>query len=409
MELTLRPFMKTVLAALLLPMLFCISAKGENVCQPTDSLKAGFLTCTPGQEVYEFYGHTALRIRNITRGEDYVFNYGLFSFNTPNFRWRFMRGDCQYEVGAAYTVEFLAQYAEQNRTVRELELNLNQQEVHRLFQALLTNCEPANRSYHYDFFYDNCATRVRDQIAACLDGQLVYTNPVKQQSLRDIVHQYSEDHPWSLFGQDLLLGAEADREATREMQQFAPIYLEYDLSTARIVENGQKRPLVSNVNELVKAQPQKPSAGFPLLPKGCIILLFLLTQALCRWEWKHPQKVLWGYDVLLLLLQGITGCIITFMFFFSAHPTVGSNWLVLLFNPLPLVFLYWTIQSERKKRQSLYHKCAFVWITLFIIAAPFIPQKFGIEIYLLALCLLLRSGHLTLCFSKNRKLQLLFK
>ncbi len=382
---------------LMLLILFPISAFGKTAATDStylnDSLKASLLTCSPGQKTYEYYGHTAIRIQNISNQEDYVFNYGLFSFNSPNFIWRFMRGDCQYEVGAAYTAEFLAYYAEQGRAVRELVLNLSQDEAHRLFQALTTNCRPENRSYQYNFFYNNCATKVRDQIEACLKGGIIYTMPVKKQSLRDIIHEYCQGHPWSRFSQDLLLGAEADKEVTRETQEFAPLYLERDISTARTGIGGQAVPLVSKSNELVKGHMEKPGPGFPLTPRTCAIALCALSICFCLWERKHPNSIMWGYDLALMLAQGITGCIVAFLFFFSNHPTVNSNWLILLFNPLPLIFLYHTVKAEKRHKQSPYNRIAFVWILLFIISGPFLPQKINIETYLLALCLLIRSGH----------------
>lgn len=378
-------------------MLLPVSAAGKTgntgSSDSNDSLKASLLTCSPGQEIYEYYGHTALRIQNFTKKEDYVFNYGLFSFNTPNFVWRFIQGDCQYEIGATYTAEFLAYYAEQGRAVRELALNLSQNEAHRLLQALITNCKPENRKYQYNFFYNNCATKIRDQIEACLNGKIIYTQPVKEQSLRDIVHEYCKEHPWSRFSQDLLLGAEADKRASREAQEFAPLYLEQDISTARTCVSNHIEALVSSSNELVTEHPTNQKAGFPLTPKTCAIVLCILTICASIWERMHPGRTIWGYDLILLLAQGLTGCIIAFLFFFSAHPTVNSNWLILLFNPLPLLFLYSIIKAERRCKKSWYHTIAFGWISLFIIACPFIPQKINLETILIAFCLLIRSGN----------------
>ena len=361
----------------------------------TDSITVSLLTCSPGQEVYEYYGHSALRIIDHSKGEDIIFNYGLFSFNTPNFRWRFMRGDCQYEIGATFTLNFLAQYADRGSFVREQILNLHQSEARRLFQALIDNCQPQNRSYLYNFFYDNCATRIRDQIVRNLDGKLIYTQSVTDQSLRDIVHEYSQSHPWSLFGQDLLLGAEADHQADRKSQQFAPLYLERDLSTARIkAADGTERPLVSETRMLLPEMDPKPIEPCPVTPLVCAIALLVVTAVITGLELRM-KKTCWIYDLVLLASQGIVGLIISFMFFFSIHPTVGSNWLILLFNPLPLLFLYPVIQGERKGRKSIYYRVATVWLFLFLVGIPLIPQQFGPEIVLLTLTLLLRSaGHI---------------
>ena len=376
---------------LLIPFLLLSNNVAAQDNSDSDTLRASLLTCSPGQEIYEYYGHTALLIRNVTKNLDVVFNYGLFNSNTPHFVWRFMRGETDYQMGATYLLDFLPEYAQRGSFVRELQLNLTQKEVHRLFESLLQNCEPQNSTYHYDFFYDNCATRVRNQIINCLDGKLIYTTPVQKQSLRDIVHQYSKNYAWSTFGQDLLLGAEADRKASREIQQFAPLYLERDFVTARIKQpNGQMRPLVKQIHKLVTERSMAIEKGFPISPLCCSIILFLVTVAFSIKDFRKKRPT-WILDLILLGAQGLTGCVITFMFFFSQHPTVNSNWLIILFNPLPLIFLYWTIRSERQNQQSRYHQIARFVLAAFIVFAFIIPQHFGFEILLLALCLITRS------------------
>lgn len=373
-----------------LSLLYSGNAAAQDDCS-ADSMTASLLTCSPGQAIYEYYGHTALLIRNITKGKDAVFNYGLFSYNTPHFAWRFVRGDTDYQVGADELYSFLSSYAERGSFVRELSLNLTQRETHRLFLSLLENCQPENCTYHYDLFYDNCATRVRDQIEHCIEGRLVFTNKAKKQSLRDIVHEYSAPYPWSTFGQDLLLGAESDREATQKIQQFAPLYLERDLSTARIRQaDGRIRPLVSNVQKLVTEHAVPSKKEFPLTPLACSLILLAVTLFVSVQDYRR-KKTTWIYDLLLFAAQGLTGCVIAFMLFFSQHPTVDSNWLIILFNPLPLVFLYPAMQAERRARRSRIHLAAGIILLAFILLSPVMPQYFGATTIVLALCLLLRN------------------
>ena len=137
----------------------------------------------------------------------------------------------------------------------------------------------------------------------------------------------------------------------------------------------------------------KPIQPCPVTPLVCAIALLVVTAVITGLELRM-KKTCWIYDLILLASQGIVGLIISFMFFFSIHPTVGSNWLILLFNPLPLLFLYPVIQGERKGRKSIYYRVATVWLFLFLVGIPLIPQQFGLEIVLLTLTLLLRSvGH----------------
>ena len=93
-----------------------------------DTLCISILTCSPGQEVYELYGHTALRVKNISRDEDWVFNYGMFSFNKPNFVWNFILGKTDYELGVVPFSYFIESYTRESRSVNELVLNLSENE-----------------------------------------------------------------------------------------------------------------------------------------------------------------------------------------------------------------------------------------------------------------------------------------
>ena len=115
-----------------------------------------------------------------------------------------------------------------------------------------------------------------------------------------------------------------------------------------------------------------------------------MTVCITLWDRKR-HRLAWGYDALLLTAQGLAGCIVAFLFFCSDHPAVDSNWLVLLLNPLPLVFLGWTLRAERQRRTALYHRVAAVWTAAFMVAAALIPQEISVTAVVLALCLLLRS------------------
>jgi hypothetical protein len=118
--------------------------------------------------------------------------------------------------------------------------------------------------------------------------------------------------------------------------------------------------------------------------------LFVLTLIVSGWD-IYRAKPCWVYDLVMLGLQGLAGLLVTFMFLFSQHPTVDSNWLVLLFNPLPLFLLYWIIGKEIRHKRSLYHAVARIYLFVFICATYWIPQYISVEVKILALCLLLRS------------------
>lgn len=104
--------------------------------QQSDSIQLSLLTCAPGQEIYELFGHTAIRYQNFTRGEDYVFNYGMFSFRTPNFVLRFVKGETDYQLGVTPYIYFESEYAMRGSSVYQQVLNLTEAEKQRLYDLL---------------------------------------------------------------------------------------------------------------------------------------------------------------------------------------------------------------------------------------------------------------------------------
>ena len=232
---------------------------------PGDSLEVGLLTCSPGTEVYALYGHTAIRVRSCAPGgEDWVFNYGLFSFNRPHFIWRFALGECDYQVGAVPYRYFAEEYAGRGSSVYQQTLNLTAEEKERLWALLLDNLRPENREYRYNFFYDNCTTRARDRIEDAVDGEIVYPAQDTACTFRGIVHQYTADYPWAELGDDICLGAAADRPISAREEMFAPFrMLRYADGAVIRGADGRERPLVLSTHEVVKGSGVEAAAEFP--------------------------------------------------------------------------------------------------------------------------------------------------
>ena len=141
---------------------------GQSVRGQEDNIKVSLMTCAPGTEIYALFGHTALRYEDKARGEDWVFNYGMFSFNTPHFIYRFVKGETDYELGVTRYPYFEGSYAMRGSSVYQQTLNLTISEKQELRRLLEENYLPENRVYRYNFFYDNCTTRARDVIELSL-------------------------------------------------------------------------------------------------------------------------------------------------------------------------------------------------------------------------------------------------
>ena len=380
---------------------------GQTTANSNDSIRLSLLTCAPGEVIYTLFGHTAIRYENPSQGIDVVFNYGLFSFDIPNFALRFSLGETDYRLGVIDYPHFAGEYAYFGRSVWQQTLNLNNEEKAELIRLLQENYRPENRIYRYNFFYDNCATRPRDLIEKSIDGTLQYADDMTDTdsgiSFRDLLHKYSKGHPWSRFGMDLCMGSQADRTINRRLMMFVPFYVQEYFNQARIVnKEGEARPLVLNEEKIIvtgNEEAEQSSDGFT--PMQTALLLLILTAAATIYGIRR-KKTLWGIDFALFFAAGTAGCILAFLALFSQHPAVSPNYLLFVFHPLHLFCLPCMLNRVRKRKRSRYMLANFIVLTLFILLWLVIPQRFPLAVLPLALCLLIRSAsNLILTYDKK--------
>lgn len=335
----------------------------ETALRHMEQVDISLLTCGPGQEVWSLYGHTAIRINDHATGMDISANYGMFSFSQKYFVLRFIFGLTDYQMGVMDTEDFLSEYGEEGRWVREQQLRLTPLEKWNIIQALNKNNLPENRTYRYNYFYDNCTTRARDMILNHLDasGRLINPDTAKSYpSYRELIHKCTENHRWDRFGEDLLLGIQSDKALHFKQQEFLPDHLSKDFSRTYRYKNKSRLSLVSKSSYLISpSATYLPDTGFT--PKIASILFALLLIALSTLEY-FKKRNFWGIDLFLLLATGLPG-IILFMMIFSQQPTVSLNFQILILNPLTLFFAYPLIKNERK---GILHPLWRVWTTLLI-------------------------------------------
>jgi len=356
---------------------------------PMESIEVSLITCSPHEEIYSLYGHSAIRWHNLCKqcpgagGEDWVFNWGMFSFSKPYFVLRFVFGLTDYELAAIPFDRFWPYYQQWGSSVTEQVLNLTNDEKRVLKKALAENLEPENRVYRYNFFYDNCSTRPRNIIEQCLEGKIIYEDRQDfQPSFRDMVHECNRNHPWSKYGNDMLLGLKADFKTNRMEQEFLPMNLMYDIAKAQIYSNGNYRPLVKEQRMIVAPGVQEITPDFILSPTEIAVLLLIISLGITLYEWRRKNIAKW-WDVLLMTAQGLTGIVLTMMIF-SQHPTTSLNLNLLLFNPMPLIFIPSIIKGER----TLWRKLQLAMLILFALGGIF--QSYAEGMWIVALCLLIR-------------------
>ena len=353
-----------------------------------DSIEVSLLTCSPHEEIYSLYGHTALRWHDLhqsgpSAGNDIAFNWGIFNFNKPYFVIRFVFGLTDYELGIMPFQYFCTYYEKWGSSVTEQVLNLSNEEKMKLEAALQKNLQPENRIYRYNYFYDNCSTRPRNIIEECINGKVEYAQHEDYTpSYREMVGVCTRNHPWGTFGNDILLGIKADFKTDMRQQEFLPDNLLYDFDRAQIYADGTYRPLVKERRMVVLPGVQIIENDFPLTPTECAVILLLIALLLRGLEWKLKKVFVW-WDVLLMLAQGLAGCVL-FAMIFSQHPTTSLNLQILLLNPLPLFFIPSIIRGKKTKWQNL----LLVLVVLFFIGSLF--QHYAEGMLILALSLLSR-------------------
>ena len=349
------------------------------------------LTCAPGDEIYSYFGHSAIRINDPKSGIDYVFNYGIFSFDTPNFIWRFSKGETDYLLAGQRMVSFMEEYHEEQRSVYEQVLNISQEEKQSLFDALLENAKKENRVYRYKHFSDNCSTRVRDQFEKCVNHQLQYdTSKDVKLTYRQLVDLCVPGNSWNGFGIKMALGIPADKVTTFSQKMFLPDFLSKDMATAKLMKDGVGVPFVKPVNTIFKADPIE--AGFSWTSPAVVVNLFLLIVAgLTFVEYRRKKRMI-ALDFVVFFSVGLAGFMLSFLCFISVLEATGWNLNLVWALPTHLIFAFlWLVPSLRLKL-GWYLKLTTGIVLLFLVTMLLLPQTFHWLVVPACLSILLRSN-----------------
>lgn len=341
---------KSALLVFLLSLTHSIKAAQASPNIYGDSMKISLLTCGPGHEVYSLYGHTAIRFQDLRNHQDLIINYGIFSFKQKNFILRFIFGLTDYEMGIIPYQLFYEEYRSEGRWVKEQILNLSSEDKQNIAIAIDKNYIPENRIYRYNYFYDNCTTRARDILINNINGFVDYHyNQQLITTYRNEIHQWNTQHPWARWGNDLLLGLQADKLISNEERQFIPDSLSKDFQHATVsYAHGKIKKLVNNSLYIIPPVQTKDidnsfsSYLSPNIVMICIIVIIItsfLLQKKCKLYYLLTHYLLWT-------VTGFCGIILTAMIF-SQHPTVSFNLQIFILNPLNLLLLFPKFQNSK--------------------------------------------------------------
>ena len=362
------------------------SAQADNC-----GLEISLLTCSPGEELYSTFGHTAIRVKDSTSGMDYVFNYGTFEFS-PQFYTEFIQGKLLYYLSVDEFANFMYQYQMESRSVVEQPLQISCAEEQQLFSALKWNAEEKNRYYLYDFLFDNCTTRARDIIAKNTKAPVQFPNilPSTPPTFRDLIHTYLDlgGQYWSKLGIDLLLGAKLDRRVSNQEAMFLPDYLMKGLAGAR----AQQQP-VAPITKPVLTMPSPLNTGSWFRPAVVFSLLLALALALYFRQRKGYGRGLKIFDTLLFLVLGLAGLLLLFMWFGTDHKVTVNNYNLLWALPTHTVVAF--LLYRNKAWVATYFQVVF-WLTAALLALwAFLPQEMNNALLPLIMLILFRSWFLS--------------
>lgn len=342
----------------------------------TEESSVSLVTCGPGEELYEAFGHTAIRISEPTLGFDAVFNYGTFDFDQPNFYWNFVQGRSLYMLAVNRYSNFVRSYERYNRSVREQFLNLDLSQRQALLDRLMWNAEDENRNYLYDYFFDNCSTRPRDVISDALGGKIEFDTTYlgsNRLSIRQLTDLYIlREQPWGDLGIDLCLGAVIDKPATAMQYMFLPEELEKAFDHAFLVQNGARVPLVKSKQETFKAsEVYKPKSWF--VPQ-VLFVGFLLFSAVFLTIFRAAKRSTRLFDGLVFMITSFIGWNGIFLWFFTNHFSADHNWNILWALPTNVIFGYALLKKERPIWTRYYALFLIVLYAGLLVGWNFLPQ-----------------------------------
>ena len=386
---------------LLLLFIICVSAKAQFV-PLSETSEISILTIGPGAELYDKFGHSAFRIEDPETGQDVVFNYGVYDFETPNFYTKFAQGKLLYQLGVSYYQPFYDSYVAQNRWVKQQTLNLTLSEKRAVSDFLWNNARPENKKYKYDFFFDNCATKIRDVIQEILGSKLEFKeNHIKEElTFRQLIQQNLQANSWGSLGIDIALGAVIDRKAKPIEYQFLPEYVYEGAANAVINRNGASESLVKQTTVLFENTPTPTENTFLTSPLFILGILGLLIVFITYQDYKRNVRSRY-LDTFLFFFTGLIGIFLLLLWFATDHTATANNYNLLWAFPIS-IFL---IAAIAKKHISPKLK-RYIFLLLLLLILLTIHWLTGVQVFaigLLPLLVALSGRYLYLIYYIGRK------
>ncbi|MCU0419185.1 MAG: DUF4105 domain-containing protein [Cyclobacteriaceae bacterium] len=385
--------MKSILGKIPLLSLLLAASLAHGQLQLSPDAYISVITCGPDpNELYAAFGHSAIRVYDPANGLDDAFNYGVFDFDQPNFYLNFARGYLYYKLGVYYYSDFEAYYKRHQRFVHEQRLNLTPAQKQKLFDYLAWNARPENQTYRYDYYHNNCATKIRDVLNEQLGADILWDSSHVQptHSFRQKTDAYLSPLPWGDLGIDICLGSPIDRPMTAWEHMFLPDYVESFVDLATVVHDSVRTALVAEKKIIYEPAPVATWTAFvhPWVVVGGLLLIVLWVS----WRDWQRKRISRGLDVILFGLAGLIGLLLLALWLFTDHRDAARN-----------MNLLWAFPLHGVGAVMLLFKRSWPWAKAYFGFASFLsavalagwwgwPQELNPLLVPVVICLWVRAG-----------------
>ncbi len=381
--------MKSGISILLLScLLFPFQAQGLTIPPLSDGATLSLLTTAPGDEVYSLFGHSAIRIKDDKQGIDATFNWGTFDFSDDSFFTNFALGRLDYILSASSMRHYVRSYSALQRQTYEIVLQLSPAQLESVRTLLNTNLQPQNLRYRYDYYRDNCATRIRDLFVNALGSDLILPTQIHlpQLSYRQWTDRYAlAVSPWADVGIDLALGVQTDHVNSYYEAMFLPDNLEHVLRKCMVKNrNGKVVPFVKQRNLITEGYVRAPVAWYTRpVPLLCVLLIGVVW--LTYRDYRRAKISRW-IDVFVFGIPGLLGLFLTFLWFGTSHEFAAWNFNLLWAWPTHTLFI---AIAKRPNVSKLYHLATISILSGIVIFWLLLPQRLpdaALPISIMILC-----------------------
>ncbi|MBE16242.1 MAG: DUF4105 domain-containing protein [Dokdonia sp.] len=375
--------------------LFLLQTAVSQSIPLSDQAEISLFTIGKGAELYDSFGHTAIRVKDPENRIDAVYNYGGFDFDTPNFYLKFAQGKLLYTLSRNPNYQrFLANYKAQNRSITEQVLQLTPAQKQQVFNYLEENYKPENRKYLYDFFYDNCATRPNEVFQQSIGGSLEmsYAHQTPSLTHRQLIHQYLDTNSWGSLGIDIALGAVIDRPATPQEYLFLPDEVMQAFAKARLGDSQSlpaqqdsatanspttTLPLVKKTKKIYT--PERPIDTRPPFLLSPLFILGLLSVLLIIKTYRDFKRkaAISGLDTAIMIVLGILGVLLLLLWFATDHTATKWNYNLLWAFPFHLIAAVVVAKKNPPQWIYPYMKLTIILLVLLVLHWVIGTQRFA--------------------------------